>query len=97
MDRPTERNSPHWSADFVEHLRTVHFALVAVCLALVGIIQFRKPVEVTVAQSQLQEIRSAVDSWNPQAIFQNAFGRGLRPQAHYRPSPDPSEYDDLAA
>jgi len=27
MPHPDERNSPHWSADFVEHIRTVHFAL----------------------------------------------------------------------
>jgi len=54
MAHADERNSPHWSADFVEHIRTVHFALVGVCLALIGVIQFKKPLEVTKAQHQLQ-------------------------------------------
>jgi len=68
-----EPNSPHWSADFVEHIRTVHFALVGVCLALIGLIQFKKPVEVTTAQYQLQEIKSAVDGWNTDQILQDAL------------------------
>jgi len=68
-----ERNYPHWSADFVEHIRTVHFALVGVCLALIGLIQFKKPIEVTTAQYQLQEIKSAVDGWNTDQILQDAF------------------------
>jgi len=71
--RAAEQNSPHWSADFVEHIRTVHFALVGVCLALVGVIQFKKPLELTTAQYQLQEIKSAVDGWNTEEIFQNVF------------------------
>src|ERR1039457_3541840 len=29
------RGSAHWSTDYVEHLRTVHFTLVAVCVALI--------------------------------------------------------------
>jgi hypothetical protein len=74
MDRPGERNSPHWSSDFVEHIRTVHFALVGVCLALIGVIQFKKPLEVTAAQYQLQEIKSAVDGWNAAAILQDSVG-----------------------
>jgi hypothetical protein len=59
-----DRHSPHWSEDFVEHIRTVHFALVAVCLALIGLLQFEKPKEVKTAQSQLQEIKLAVDAWD---------------------------------
>jgi hypothetical protein len=73
MAQPDDRNSPHWSADFVEHIRTVHFALVGVCLALIGVIQFKKPLEVTTAQSQLQEIKSAVDRWDTDVILQNAL------------------------
>jgi hypothetical protein len=73
MARSDERNSPHWSADFVEHIRTVHFALVGVCLALIGVVQFKKPLEVTAAQSQLQEIKSAVDAWNTEKTFQTIY------------------------
>jgi hypothetical protein len=71
MPHPDERSAPHWSADFVEHIRTVHFALVGVCLALIGVIQFKKPLEVTTAQYRLQEIKSAVDGWDTDVIFQN--------------------------
>jgi hypothetical protein len=42
-------------------------------VALVGLIQFRKPLEVTTAQYQLQEIRAAVDSWNSQDIQQQTL------------------------
>jgi hypothetical protein len=51
----------------------VHFALVGVCLALIGLIQFKKPVEVTTAQYQLQEIKSAVDGWNTDQILQDVL------------------------
>lgn len=64
MFRADDRNAPHWSADFVEHIRTVHFALVGVCLGLVGLIQFQRPNDVAAAQYQLQEIKSAVDHWD---------------------------------
>jgi hypothetical protein len=73
-----DRNAPHWSEDLVEHIRTVHFALVAVCLGLIGLIQFQKPRDVSIAQFQLQEIMKAVDAWDtPQVVGQirDAFGR----------------------
>jgi len=53
----------------------VHFALVGVCLALIGVIQFKKPLEVSTAQYQLQEVKSAVDGWNADEIFRDAFSR----------------------
>jgi hypothetical protein len=56
-------NSQHWSADFVQHIRTVHFSLVAVCVALIGAVVSVKPKEITAAMTQLSEIRSAVDHW----------------------------------
>jgi hypothetical protein len=71
-----DRHSPHWSEDFVEHIRTVHFALVAVCLGLIGLLQFEKPKDVKTAQSQLQEIKLAVDSWDSEpgvAAVRDAF------------------------
>jgi len=48
----------------VEHLRTIHFALVAVCLALIGLVQFERPKDVSTAQSQLHEVWSALDEWD---------------------------------
>ncbi len=52
--------SPHWSKDFVEHIRTVNFALIAGCLALIGILQFDKPKDWETAEYQLKEIRELV-------------------------------------
>ena len=75
MAHPEERNSPHWSADFVEHIRTVHFSLVGVCLALIGVVQFQKPPDVTTAQSQLQEITKAIEAWDSGAIVIDATNR----------------------
>jgi hypothetical protein len=68
MFHADKRHSPHWSEDFVEHIRTVHFSLVAVCLALIGLLQFEKPRDVKTAQSQLQEIKAAVDAWDSQQV-----------------------------
>jgi len=81
MFHANDRHSPHWSEDFVEHIRTVHFSLVAVCLALIGLLQFEKPKDVKTAQSQLQEIKLTLDAWNSEqgagavsSSFQNAAG-----------------------
>src|SRR5579885_2237297 len=73
MLRSENANFAHWSADFVEHIRTVHFSLVAVCLALIGVVQFKKPLNLTTAQCQLQEIKSAVDHWNSAEMLETAF------------------------
>jgi len=62
------KSSQHWSEDFVEHVRTVHFSLIAVCLALIGVVQFEKPKDLTTAQTQLREIKSAVDNWDSDQV-----------------------------
>ena len=81
MFHANDRNAPHWSEDFVEHVRTVHFALVGVCLALIGLVQFQKPKDVLTAQYELQEIKAAVDGWDtPEVtgVVRDAFlWRGL--------------------
>jgi hypothetical protein len=66
-DSPKDR-SPVWSRDFVEHIRTVHFSMVAVCLALIGLLQFQKPKDYSVAQHQLAEIKTAADAWDSQQV-----------------------------
>jgi hypothetical protein len=71
-----DHNAPHWSTDFVEHIRTVHFALVAVCLALIGLVQFEKPKDVSTAQFQLQEIKKAVDNWTSDQVA-GALGKAF--------------------
>jgi hypothetical protein len=64
MYRGEQRNGAHWSIDFVEHIRTVNFSLAAVCLALMGLLQFQKPRDVSIAEDQLREIRKLLDGWN---------------------------------
>jgi hypothetical protein len=72
--RVDDRIAPHWSADFVEHLRTVHFSLVAVCIALIGLTQFEKPKDIVTAQAQFQQIKKLVDNWvQVPATFANAL------------------------
>jgi hypothetical protein len=51
------------SKDFVEHLRTVHFTLVTVCLALIVILQFPSPVSIREAIHQLNTIVDATHVW----------------------------------
>jgi hypothetical protein len=51
------RNSPpHWSKDFVEQLRTVHFTLVAVSFGLIVLSTTHKTSLVEIAQQQLEDI-----------------------------------------
>jgi hypothetical protein len=55
----TDNGSPHWSKDFVEHIRTVHFALMTVCgglILLIGSSQTYRPAD---AISQLGKIIDA--------------------------------------
>ncbi|KAA6465330.1 hypothetical protein DYQ86_05150 [Acidobacteria bacterium AB60] len=59
-----ESLSSGWSKDFVEHIRTVHFSLIAICLALIGLLQFQKPKDLSGAQRQLTDIKNAVDGWD---------------------------------
>jgi hypothetical protein len=43
-------------------------------IALIGLLQFQKPKDVSVAQSQLQEVKAAVDSWDsPEARLEKAL------------------------
>jgi hypothetical protein len=68
------QNSQQWSADFVQHIRTVHFSLVAVCVALIGAVATVKPREINSALSQLVEIRRATDNWETE--IRTAFHGG---------------------
>lgn len=46
----------HWSKDHVEHIRTVHFSLIAVSLAVIVLASSGTPAEVTLARQQIQDI-----------------------------------------
>jgi hypothetical protein len=51
----------HWSQDFVEHLRTVHFALIAVSVGLIALSLAHPTGPLEKALKQLQQIEKAVD------------------------------------
>ena len=84
MFHAKDRNVPHCSEDFVEHIRTVHFALVAVCLGLIGLVQFQKPQDASTAQRQLEKIRKVVDHWDrvQRATTDLFVGAGIGRLAH---------------
>lgn len=46
----------HWSKDFVEHLRTVHFALIAVSAGLILLVLSSKEYNAVSALVQVEEI-----------------------------------------
>jgi hypothetical protein len=64
MENANERGSSSWTTDFVEHIRTVNFALLGVCLTLIGVLQLQRPIDIAAAQSQFQEVKSVVDNWD---------------------------------
>jgi len=58
-ERPKQRDAK----DFIEHLRTVHFTLVAVCTALLVIILSPTPQRYKAAYDELSDITDAVGKW----------------------------------
>lgn len=53
----------HWSKDYVEHLRTVHFALVAISLALVVLSTSWRTTDLVTADGQLRDIVELLRTW----------------------------------
>jgi hypothetical protein len=60
----------HWSKDYVEHLRTVHFALIATAVALVIIALATKPYSTSVAARELRQIQDLRSYWSLDFIIQ---------------------------
>lgn len=59
-----ERSSiSHWSVDFVEHVRTVHFALVTVSVALIILVSGSSHTRYSRALTQAQQIMALSDRW----------------------------------
>jgi hypothetical protein len=65
----------HWSKDFVEHLRTVHFALVVVSVVLIIANSDTSNRKVGVARNQAQEIAKFEKQWAtvPAKLYYYAF------------------------
>jgi hypothetical protein len=53
----------HWSKDFVEHLRTVHFTLIALCIGLIVLASFPSKSEIQLAHDQASEILEVSNNW----------------------------------
>lgn len=71
----------HWSKDFVEHLRTVHFTLIGLAIGLIVIVLSAKPYDSVVALRQLHEILELKKLWTVEWLMQRGEKNGLPLQA----------------
>lgn len=70
--RPKTHPTPAlWSKDFVEHLRTVHFALIATAVTLVIVAITTKPYSTAVASRELRQIQDLRTRWSANFIRDN--------------------------
>ena len=67
---PNLQAPAHWSKDFVEHLRTVHFTLIALCVGLIILALFPSKSEIQIAHAQVSEILEVVNTWGNGDFFQ---------------------------
>jgi hypothetical protein len=64
MKRRAQQSSPeHWSKDYVEHLRTVHFALVTVSVALLILLSSQK-YDPKAAGSDMARVSNILKIWS---------------------------------
>lgn len=59
-----EQLKRHWSKDYVEHLRAVHFALVSVCVVLILLSLSQGKSEVEMARDQNRQIQDLLSDFN---------------------------------
>lgn len=57
-------SNPIWSKDYVEHLRTVHFSLLVVSVALFAIATTRSQSEISTAHQQAKDVLEVARGWN---------------------------------
>ena len=55
----------HWSKDYVEHMRTVHFALAGVSLALIIVVLTSRPYNPIAALREMEQILKLKKDWSP--------------------------------
>jgi hypothetical protein len=60
----------HWSKDYVEHLRAIHLAMLAVCAGLIVLTTLRSPTEVQTAHKQILEVRELLHGFDPSGFEQ---------------------------
>src|ERR1700730_3181154 len=71
----TNKSEVHWSKDFVEHLRTVHFALIVVASALIITGTNTDSTRMLVALTQIQQIAKFERQWStiPARLYEQAM------------------------
>src|SRR4030088_3384081 len=57
-------DTAHWSVDFVEHLRAVHFGMVTVAAALVILVSCSRDTRISKALTQATQIVEFQSRWN---------------------------------
>jgi hypothetical protein len=68
----------HWSVDFVEHLRAVHFGLIALCVILILFVLGKRDASLSKAINEAIEIEQLKDEWkavDQLLVRSNPFGR----------------------
>jgi hypothetical protein len=64
MNQCASEQSIHWSKDFVEHLRAVHFALIAVSAGLILLVLSSKEYNAATALVQLEDLLEMKKHWS---------------------------------
>jgi hypothetical protein len=72
---PNPQAPAHWSKDFVEHLRTVHFALIAISAGLILLVFSSKQYNAVIALVQIEEILNLKKQWSLEWIAEYANHR----------------------
>jgi hypothetical protein len=72
----------HWSKDFVEHLRTVHFTLIALCVGLIVLASFPSRTEIQIAHEQASEILEVTKAWKRDLLWLEAENIVKAQQGH---------------
>src|ERR1035438_2504717 len=60
----TSNRTAHWSKDYVEHLRAVHFALISTCVVLILLSVSRNKTEIEIAQDQNRQIEELLNGFH---------------------------------
>jgi hypothetical protein len=67
-----EPSGPHWSKDYVEHLRTIHFSLIALSLAALVLALSPNPDEIKKARQQINAIGEVARTWKSEWLEEAA-------------------------
>jgi hypothetical protein len=86
MDSMPNQAPAHWSRDFVEHLRTVHFTLIALCVGLIVLASFPSKTDVQLAHEQVLEILRVINLWQPDLITNDIQQRQLKTIKEFDPT-----------